>query len=74
MDLTETMKQVLAKVSGNAQGLMGSPASHVALLQQHHAQQQHQQQQQISHSSDHNAAKFCRVNDFKRDRKGKINN
>lgn len=46
MDLTETMKQVLAKVSGNAvQGLMNSPVNNpaaMALLQQHHAQQQQQ--------------------------------
>lgn len=55
MDLTETMKQVLAKVSGNAQGLMNSPVNNpaaLALLQQHHAQQQQQQQQQKPHSGD----------------------
>lgn len=56
MDLTETMKQVLAKVSGNAQGLMGSnnPAA-VALLQQaqHHAQQQQQQAQQAQQQKSH---------------------
>lgn len=50
MDLTETMKQVLAKVSGNAQGLVNSSnnspvANHAALLQQQH----HLQQQQSQH-------------------------
>lgn len=53
MDLTETMKQVLAKVSGNAQGLLNSPVNNpaaMALLQQH-AQHQQQAQQQKSHPS-----------------------
>lgn len=50
MDLTETMKQVLAKVSGNSQNIANpsnsSTASHAALVQQHHHLQQQQQQQQ----------------------------
>lgn len=54
MDLTETMKQVLAKVSGSAQGLPSaaansSVASHAALMQQQHHLQQQQQQQQNQH-------------------------
>lgn len=51
MDLTETMKQVLAKVSGSSQGLVNSSsnssvANHAALLQQqqHHLQQAQQSQ------------------------------
>lgn len=50
MDLTETMKQVLAKVSGNSQNLMSgtanSAAAALAAAQQHHHLQQQQQQQQ----------------------------
>lgn len=52
MDLTETMKQVLAaKVSGNSQGGSVGHAAAMAAQQHHHLQQQqHSDQQQNSTS------------------------
>lgn len=46
MDLSETMKQVLAKVSANPQSLMNATP---AVLQQQQQQQQQSQQQQNEH-------------------------